>query len=315
MTSRGRCRLASPAASTRPSGEFCCRAEMTLSLIWSVSTSCQTFCSKPGGITRCCWSVHSRSPTIASAATEHRMIGHINGPPARTISHIWRIRLDETGAMIPERAGAGALVAVPPRPVRSQSRGTRQIQRGCRSTRRENSNSPLDCRSPTTRGPSRAVPQTRARQRAIAAQSGHAAGRSSRGSRPAPAAPRSRPRKPASVPPGSRDAARRRPRHAAFRVRRRTPAGSPRGGPPAPAPAGPDRAPREPPRAARRTARRRIRSCPRARRERRAPRPIPDPQLPRSQAVTLRGLAVHRPPLRTSPTGRLASNDATPATR
>ena len=33
-------------------------------------------------------SVHSRSRMIAAAVIEHRMIGHISGPPARTISHI-----------------------------------------------------------------------------------------------------------------------------------------------------------------------------------------------------------------------------------
>ena len=33
-------------------------------------------------------SVQSRSSMIAAAMIEHRMIGHISGPPARTISHI-----------------------------------------------------------------------------------------------------------------------------------------------------------------------------------------------------------------------------------
>ena len=32
--------------------------------------------------------VHRRSSMIAAAVIEQRMIGHISGPPARTISHI-----------------------------------------------------------------------------------------------------------------------------------------------------------------------------------------------------------------------------------
>ena len=86
--SRGRWRLARPAASSRPSGEFCSSAAITLSLTWLASTSCQTRCGRSRGSTRWSCSVHSRSRMIAAATIEHRMIGHISGPPACTISHI-----------------------------------------------------------------------------------------------------------------------------------------------------------------------------------------------------------------------------------
>ena len=45
-------------------------------------------CGSSCGSTRLSCSVHSRSSMIAAATIEHRMIGHISGPPARTISHI-----------------------------------------------------------------------------------------------------------------------------------------------------------------------------------------------------------------------------------
>src|SRR5579862_8060163 len=86
--SRGRWRLARPVASSRPRGEFCSSAAMTLSLIWLASMSCHTFCGSSRGSTRLSCSVHSRSRIMAAAVIEHRMIGHISGPPARTISHI-----------------------------------------------------------------------------------------------------------------------------------------------------------------------------------------------------------------------------------
>src|SRR6059058_1917800 len=47
---------------------------------------------------------------MAAAVIEHRMIGHISGPPARTISHILRdLRLQRSH----HTGGAGALKALP----------------------------------------------------------------------------------------------------------------------------------------------------------------------------------------------------------
>ena len=67
ITSRERWRLASAAASSLPSGEFCSSAAITLSLIWLASISWRTFCVSSGGTTRLSCSVHSRSRMIAAA--------------------------------------------------------------------------------------------------------------------------------------------------------------------------------------------------------------------------------------------------------
>src|SRR5688572_27329690 len=97
MMSRPRCRLANAVASTRPSGEFFSSASMTLALTWCRSASSDTFLMRSWGKTRLRCSVQRRSSTIPTSAMEHRMIGHMNGPPARTISHM--------AGIIPEGAG------------------------------------------------------------------------------------------------------------------------------------------------------------------------------------------------------------------
>jgi len=61
---------------------------MSSSLISPVSTHAQTFCPRSLGFTRLLCKAHRRSRMIATAATEHRMIGHMKPPPALMISHI-----------------------------------------------------------------------------------------------------------------------------------------------------------------------------------------------------------------------------------
>src|SRR5579859_1091391 len=86
--SRGRLRFLRPVASSRPRGEFCSSPAITLSVTWFASIICQTRCGSSRGSTRLSCSVHRRSRIMAAATIEQRMIGHISGPPARTISHI-----------------------------------------------------------------------------------------------------------------------------------------------------------------------------------------------------------------------------------
>src|SRR5688572_732660 len=50
---------------------------------------------RSAGRTRLRWSVQRRSKRMPAAAIEQMMIGHMNGPPARTISHMAR---DHTGS-------------------------------------------------------------------------------------------------------------------------------------------------------------------------------------------------------------------------
>ena len=90
MISRPICRLARPAASTRPSGELWPSASMWRSLRPCDSTSFQMRSVSSCGMTRLRWSVQRRSSTIATATTEHTTIGHMTGPPARMISHMAR---------------------------------------------------------------------------------------------------------------------------------------------------------------------------------------------------------------------------------
>ncbi len=82
---RGLPRARARAASSAPS------AWITLSLIWFDSMSCHTFCGQITRQNRRSCRVQSLSRMIAAAAMEQRMIGHISGPPARTISHILTI--------------------------------------------------------------------------------------------------------------------------------------------------------------------------------------------------------------------------------
>src|SRR2546429_938493 len=108
--SRGRWRLARPVARSLPRGEFCSSAAITLSLIWFDSISCHTRCGSSWGSTRLSCNVHRRSRMMAAAVIEHRMLGRISGPPARTISHILRdLRLQAPH----HTGGAGALKALP----------------------------------------------------------------------------------------------------------------------------------------------------------------------------------------------------------
>jgi len=88
ITARSRCRLARPAARIFPSGEFCCKAWMCLSVIWRCSTHFQTFSVSSAGTTRRDWSVQMRSRKMAAATIEARMIGTMTMPPAFTISNI-----------------------------------------------------------------------------------------------------------------------------------------------------------------------------------------------------------------------------------
>src|SRR4029077_2769503 len=98
-----RWRFASPVAGSRPSREFCSSAAMTLSFTWLVSISCHTRRGNSCGSTRLSFSVHSRSRMIAAAVIEQRMIGHISGPPARTISHIQAPQAVYDGGILQER--------------------------------------------------------------------------------------------------------------------------------------------------------------------------------------------------------------------
>src|SRR2546421_1480691 len=122
--SRGRWRLASPVARSLPRGEFCSSASISLSLIWFASISRHTRSGSACGSTRLSCRVHRRSSTMAAPVIEHRMIGHISGPPARTISHIlgdpWQLRAAKAasyrrGAAAQGSTGAAARRTSPPR--------------------------------------------------------------------------------------------------------------------------------------------------------------------------------------------------------
>src|SRR5579864_5356500 len=97
--SRGRLRFMSPVASNRPRGEFCSSPLITLSVTWLASINCHTRCGSSRGSTRLSCSVHRRSRMMAAATIEQRMIGHISGPPARTISHILNDPKDRYGRL------------------------------------------------------------------------------------------------------------------------------------------------------------------------------------------------------------------------
>ncbi len=68
---------------------------MTLALTWLRSARSETFLMRSWGKTRFRCRVQRRSRTIPTSAIEQMMIGHMNGPPARTISHM---APDHTGA-------------------------------------------------------------------------------------------------------------------------------------------------------------------------------------------------------------------------
>src|ERR1700719_79235 len=121
--SRGRWRLASPVARSLPSGEFCSSAAITLSLIWFASISCHTRCGSSCGNTRLSCRVHRRSRMMAAAVIEHRMIGHISGPPARTISHILRDLSPKPAKAASYRLGAAAQGGDPVRRAAHPRRG------------------------------------------------------------------------------------------------------------------------------------------------------------------------------------------------
>src|SRR5438094_608894 len=112
--SRDRWRLASPVARSLPRGEFCSSVAITLSLTWFASISCHTRSGSSCGSTRLSCRVHRRSRTMAAAVIEHRMIGHISGPPARTISHILRDPWDLRLRRRHHTGGARPLKAAPP---------------------------------------------------------------------------------------------------------------------------------------------------------------------------------------------------------
>ena len=63
------------------------RDDLVVDLVGS-RPAARLVCGSSWGSTRRSCSVHSRSRMIAAAVIEHRIIGHISGPPARTISHI-----------------------------------------------------------------------------------------------------------------------------------------------------------------------------------------------------------------------------------
>src|SRR5579871_1023976 len=88
MSALGLLRFMRLTASSLPSGELRSSATSILSVSWSASTQLNTFCVRSRGTTRLICSVQSRSRMIATERTEHTMIGHMNQPPARMISHI-----------------------------------------------------------------------------------------------------------------------------------------------------------------------------------------------------------------------------------